>query len=171
MINAETVLPVMEQLSACLCTELDDAGNPTCFCGVLPGSEVVLDHCSPCDGGRCGQAWVRMATSFPSIAFPAPDEGVNSGQCGSPLAFTLEVGVVRCAPQPDGTGTPPGEQAQLDAAVRQMEDWGAMVRAIECCSASGREYVLGVYEPVSAGDCVGGTWLVTFAAFPEEMVS
>lgn len=165
MITGDTFLNTMRALADCVCEELLAEDAEPCFCGVLGGSDVPLDYCSPC-GDRCGQAWVRLVNIFPSSTFPVADEGaaLNAAGCPPALAFTLEVGVVRCAPQPDSMGNAPTAEAHAAAVEAQMRDAAAVARAIECCIGIDHEYSLGSYEPVSAGDCLGGTWTVTFPA-------
>jgi hypothetical protein len=90
------VYPKMIELAACLSTELAAAGLPDlCFIGVLPGQQVALDSCGGCgESGKCGQAWVRLITAYPSTTFPGPAE---SPKISTLLAYSLEVAVMRCA--------------------------------------------------------------------------
>src|SRR5687768_7235763 len=101
MLREDTIAyPVIVALSGCLATELTAQGGPElCYVGPIAGP-LVLDFCGSgsCDGTGCGgQAWVRLVDVFPSAQFPALD--TIGSNCRSPLAFTLEVGVARCAPQ------------------------------------------------------------------------
>jgi hypothetical protein len=163
-----TVYPVMVQLSACLCTEIQASGLPNpCFCGVLPGSSVVLDFCGDgkCGGTCGGQAWVRPVDMYPSAQFPVAD--VNPTNCNSPLAFRLEVGIARCMPMGTNSAvggyTPPTLEQQLDAARLQMADMAAIRRAIQCCMAANDnlDYVLESYTPlIPQGGCGGGAFTV-----------
>lgn len=165
------VYPIMIALSACLCTELEASGlGGACFCGVIPGSQVILDVCSSCGKDKAcpGQAWVRMVSAYPSSNFPNADQAPAT--CLAPIAYNLEVGVARCFPQGKSnaiTGfTPPTMVEQLDATRLQMADMAAMKRAIQCCMATQRDgdltYSLGQYNPMTiGGGCGGGTWSVT----------
>lgn len=157
-----TVYPTMLELAGCLCVELAASGLPEpCTCSVLPGGDVAFDHCTECSDDKCGQAWVRLTNAFPSQQLPEPDV---TGTCASRLAYTLEVGVVRCAPMPDSAGNPPSVDEQLAAVRLQMADMAAMRRAIACCLAGNqdRDYILEPYLPYpTLGGCVGGAWTVT----------
>ena len=153
--------PRMVELAACLCTELTASGLPdVCFCGVLPGAMVALDTCGGCGAtGKCGQAWVRLVSVFPSNNFPNPD---SAPTCASLLAFELEIGVMRCAPAMDSRGNPPTVAQQLDAVRLQTADMLAMRRAVACCmGGTDNAYFLGTYSPYGPqGGCVGGSWTV-----------
>ena len=161
-----TIYPIMVQMSACLCTEIDDSGLPTpCSCGLMVG-ELVLDYCSSCKDGKCGgQAWVRLIDAYPSVNFPLP--ALDNNNCTYPLAFNLEVGIVRCKPLGTANGVrgynPPSIEQQVKAIRLQTADIAAMRRAINCCLAgSGREYVIQNYSPVPQdADCLGGAFQVT----------
>lgn len=162
----------MVQLAACLCTTLEERGLPsTCQCSVVPGPLAIMDYCGSCgkgtNGEKCGgQAWVRLVTEYPSTSFPTSDTTANN--CGSTMAYTLEVGIARC--QPTGkansiTGvTPPTMEELVEATRLQMADKAAMRAAIACCLDDDDKdltYVLTGYTPTGAGDCGGGAWAVT----------
>lgn len=155
--------PVLIQLADCLCTELVTAGlPPTCICAPFPGEAVATDYVNQDQG----MAWVRLASMFPSSAFPAQD-GTASG-CLMPMAAQLEVGVLYCAPVTQGRSnrTPPGLSAMFDSTRLQMAAMAAMLRAIECClgAANRKSVALGAYAPLGPdGGVVGGTWTVTVA--------
>lgn len=151
-----TVAVRMAALVDCLCAELDPG---VCYCGPFAGGDTPIDHCEGCDGGLCGQAWVRLVQGYPSSAFPDPD---TSGNCAMPLAYEWEVGVARCAPTLHEDGSPPDRDENLGAAVQQYVDMTAMHRAIACCfGADDVDYVLGTYTPaVVLGGCNVATWQV-----------
>jgi hypothetical protein len=162
------VYPLMIDLAACLCTEIQQSGLPEpCQCGVMPGGDAILDYCGECDGDGCGgQAWVRLSGAFPSTRFPAVQDAAAS--CVTPLAFVIEVGIARCAPV--GTVStvqgfaPPTLEQQIEAVRLQTADMSAMKRAVSCClenKYSDLTYTLGVYTPISGGDCNAGTWLIS----------
>lgn len=157
------VYPRLVDLATCVCEELNASGLPqTCFCGVIPGGLAAFDYCT-CQGA-CGQAWTRLVTAYPSVNFPNQS---LSATCDQPLAFVIEVGIVRCAPVSNKDGVPPSVSAQLEATRLQMADMAAMVRAIKCCMGHDEDdedldYALGVYTPTPpGGGCLGGTWSVT----------
>lgn len=164
------IYPKMVQIAGCLCSELEAAGISTCFCGVLPGGEAVLDFCGGedggCDAAGCGgQAWVRLTQAYPSTSFPDPD--VVASNCNGGITFELEVGFSHCAPMPDSDGTPPTVGEQLEAVRIQMAGMAAMRRAISCCWGNRDdepEFLLGAYtpQPVSGG-CISATWSVLVA--------
>jgi len=155
------VWPKLVDLATCLCNELADSGLPApCFCGVMPGASVALDYATNC-GDNCGMAWVRAVSVFPSTNFPSLDTGFT--RCNYPLAFTAEVGVIRCMEVP-ADGEPPSLASLLASAQLQLADMAAMRRAIVCCSTSG-DVVLGAYTPTGPqGGVVGGSWLVSLPA-------
>lgn len=158
------VWPVLISLAECLCQQITDSGLPEpCFCGIYPGQQVPFDYCDGCEDGKCGQAWVRLSQTYLSKIFPAPDP---EGTCIAPLAFVVEVGIIRCAPVADENGNPPSMADQLDTALLQVNDMMAMRRAIMCCTQAfkHRRHVLQNYTPVGPlGGCVGGGWLVVFS--------
>src|SRR5262245_57213126 len=92
-------------LADCVCTELT-AIHPLCWCGVGPGAEGSWEYCGECPDSSCGMGWVRLATVFPYDFFPQP---VIDDRCTKPLAAAIEVGALRCLPQPaDGSILDPG---------------------------------------------------------------
>lgn len=153
---------VMLDLQACLCDALlTHGGGPVCQCSVVAGSEVAYDFCSGCGSDTCGQAWVRLDNAFPSSSLPDPD---SEARCTAPVAYSLEVGVLRCAPLPDDQGSPPDAGQHLDAALLVAQDMQAMLRAMQCCLDRSVQHVLGQYTPIGpAGGCVGGAWTVVVA--------
>lgn len=153
------IWPTLVQLSVCLTQTITDAGLPVpAFLGILPGSMIAADYCGD---EECGQAWVRLATVYPSQNFPNPDDSAVEPQ--SYLAYSIEVGILRCAPMPADDGTPPSVAEQLESARLQMADMSAIRRAIQCClDQLERPYLLGSYDPIGPeGGCVGGSWSFT----------
>lgn len=154
-----SIFPILSELSACLCAELSVDGPP-CFCGVTAGSppEVPLDDCENCAAG-----YVRLDTAFPSTqSFPEPDAQAN---CRSVMAFSVTVGIVRCAPMGEG-GEPPTPEELAEFARDIFADMAAIRRSIRCCLTDDKfediEYVLGTYTmlPVQGG-VGGGEWSLT----------
>ena len=163
------VYPLMVELAACLCSELETSGLPsTCQCAVVPGPMAVLDACGACKAkeAKCGgQAWVRLDRAYPSADFPTPDQ--EGATCVSPLVYAVEVGLARCTPVGKAnnvTGyTPPSVEQYIDAVRLQTADMQAMRRAIQCCLRGGpwsdNSFSLGQYVPITpAADCGGGVW-------------
>lgn len=154
-----------EQLRECLCTELDAVSAPVNCCCHLPGQVVVWDSCDP------GQAWVRVVRvymaggRFPAAATPT-DLGACGGQGG--WAVTLELGVLRCMPQPDERGNLPSCEDYSAVARLVDADAHAMRRAVLCCDWRGTclqgdgQMAVGEWLPLGPqGTCVGGTMTVT----------
>lgn len=162
------IYPLMVDLVACLCTEITESGLPEpCQCSLMPGPDAILDYCGACDEVGCGgQAWVRLAGAYPSRLFPSIDE--VSISCESPIAYQIEIGIVRCTPVGTASAvsgyTAPTLEEQVQAVRIQTADMSAMRRAIACCLTSKYDdltYTLGAYTPMAGGDCNGGIWLVT----------
>lgn len=146
------IYPLMLELQACLC---DAIGVEPCFCGIVVGSEIPMDF-DGCE--NCLSAYVRLDSANPSTEqFPQPDQ---RAQCGTLWAFTLAVGIARCAPVfGDDLGNAPTE-ADINAfSATLLADMSAIVRAISCCFAEKFEdanYVLGPYTPFPPAGGVGG---------------
>lgn len=153
---------VLDELLGCLCAALAQTpkGAP-CFCGMVGGRQAIADQCG-CDKDACGMAWVRVERIYGyegSVATPA-----RLPRCATPLAAVIEVGVYRCIPTADGSGSGPSAVQQIDQVLGQVADAGAMAAAIKCCTAiTTRDHVLGTYLPRDSGDCGGGVWPVTVA--------
>lgn len=147
------VIGALADLADCVCTELAaSGGGETCWCGLYPGALVSWDYCGECSAGRCGMGYVRLAEVFPYTVFPQQELDLR---CTRPLAWTVEVGALRCLPQPPD-GSPLDPVAMADIAVIQALDASALYRAVKCC---GTEAAVEVYQPVGPqGGCVGGFW-------------
>lgn len=148
------VAEVLDELATCLCAQIEvDGLPPTCFCGVLPGAEVALEYMGDCSGA-CGQAWVRLATSYPSVSIGVPLDRANN--CAAGIGLEIELGVMRCLDVGDGPEPPP-PALMADAALLQSSDMMAMYRAVACCRRS-KDYIIGQYTPLGPeGGVVGGT--------------
>jgi hypothetical protein len=175
------VVPVMDDpiawcladgLRACFCDQLAQVSAPVGCCCLWPGQEVAWDDCTP------GQAWVRVVQVYPlSNRFPIPDDGLGVGPCGSSggWAVVLELGAIRCMPQPQSNGTLPRCQEYSDTARLVLADAHAMRRAVQCCdwrstctpNADLEEGLLfGAWQPVGPqGGCTGGVMSVTVQAY------
>jgi hypothetical protein len=96
--------------------------------------------------------YVRLAGVFPYSTFPEP---LMDLRCTRPLAWAVEVGALRCVPQPsDGTVLDP--IAMGEVAIIQVLDASALHRAVKCC---GYDVAIETYIPVGpSGGCVGGFW-------------
>lgn len=147
-------------LAECLCAEIGKAGPRTCFCGVVPGSGAVAEYSGNCND-KCGMAWVRLVTIYPSDGVGQQAEAV--GNCYLGTDAIVEVGILRCAAMPDDRGNPPTGYALLQSFEQQTTDALTMQRAIMCCEAiSPKDIILGVYTPQGPlGGMVGGVWQFT----------
>ena len=101
-------------------------------------------HEVPCDA-------LRLVSQ---LTARAPDDDSVRG-CERPLAWAIEVGSLRCFPQPEDGGIVSPED-MTEVAVNQYLDGRALHDAIHCC---GLTTALETYVPVGpAGGCVGGFW-------------
>lgn len=150
------IIAFVSELVYCVCELLTtDGQGPTCWCGVINGDAAPMDNCDGCANGACGMGFVRMGPAFPYSTFPVP---VLDANCVKPLAYTLEVGVVRCYPTMEEDGTMPSPEAIADAAYGLAMDQMALHRAIRCCQG---EATIGQWNTVGpAGNCIMGSWSV-----------
>lgn len=143
---------LLADLSTCVCTELEAATGPLCWCGVWPGDEVSWEGCECHDA--CGMGWARLVGSFPYESFPSPAVDVT---CRLPLAYVVEVGALRCMPTANEDGSIPDPAAVAEAAMRQYADMDALYRALKCCPAD--QIAVEAWVPLGPqGGCVGGGW-------------
>lgn len=148
------VAMAMQQLSECVCEQLETVGaGPTCWCGILPGAAAAWDYCAgECTTDRCGIGWVRLVSVFPYGIFPTP---TPDDRCVLPLAWTVEVGALRCMPL-TLDGSPLDPVTMSDVALRQILDARALHWALKCCDLP---VAANVYTPLGPdGGCVGGAW-------------
>lgn len=142
-------------LAACMCEQITDSGLPeTCFCGIVPGDQVLAAYAGDC-AKKCGMAWVRLVAVYPATGVGIPNEQPHN--CGYGLGVTVEMGMLRCAHT--GTAERPASPAeQMMDAKLQVADMLAMRRAIACCTGSG-DWALGQYTPTGPqGGLLGGVW-------------
>lgn len=161
LVEEDRIYPKMIEVIAALHSESERRGLPSlCFLGILPFGPPMLD-CGECDEGECnGQGWVRLASAFGAVDFPNQDS--LPGACNGPLAYQLEIGIIRCAsPFTEGeTGEARTVAESLAFARVQMADMAAM-RAVFCRVFDKRDLVIGEYTPANGGGCGGGSWLIT----------
>jgi hypothetical protein len=152
---------VLAELSDCLCVSLETVGaGPTCFCGVVGGESPAWDYCGECQGDKCGMGYITVQSVFPSSQFPEADPLT---QCAAPFAAAITIGALRCYPSMSENGDLPTEDEMLEAFLATNADMGAMLEAIQCCSAL-EEYALGAWSPLGpTGGCAGGEWTLTVA--------
>lgn len=127
---------VAKALITCFCAELaaNFITDPTLTmpgrCCLRAGVDTILEVDERGIDRCCvGEGYVKIVDTYPSSAFPVPDEFV-AGPCqGRRFTVALELGVIRCVPI-----DPSCEQA--DFAVRRIAaDGEAAFRSI-CCWAT-----------------------------------
>jgi hypothetical protein len=133
--------------------------------GIVNG-EIAWDSCE-----KCGQLAITEDQVFFSDNFPVPANATPQGNCAAALLcadYTLQL--VRCAPIPDGQGTPPPLDA-LDRSARElMSDAPILMRTTACALAdmvaanSIHDYLVKSAVAVGpAGACVGNQLNFTIA--------
>jgi hypothetical protein len=145
-------------LADCVCNQLAVNGaGPTCWCGLYPGAAVSWEYCGECGSGTCGMGYVRLTGVFPYEVFPVPTVDFH---CAKPIAYSIEVGALRCVPQPsDGHIIEPVAMAEI--VLAQVLDAQALLDGIRCCEL---EVAAERYQPVGPdGGCVGGFWTAYLA--------
>lgn len=160
--------PIFERMAAlatCLCAEIQnpDWGVPdVCFCGVVPGAAALGDYAGDCDT-KCGIAWVRLVSAYPSNSVGAAL--LEPGNCAFGQGLDLEMGVLRCISAGDEFGNPPTPEEYLAAAELQVADLLIMQRALFCCDAiPQRDVILSQYQPIGPeGGLVGGAYTMSMA--------
>ena len=147
------IVLALDDLVTCMCAEVTASGGPLCWCGLWQGETVSWDYCEECSGGACGMGWVRLVTVFPYQEFPVP---AVVARCTLPLAYQIELGVVRCMPTADTDGNLPPPAAIAEAANIALLDAQAMHRAMVCCSPPVIPELYTATGP--QGGCGGGAW-------------
>lgn len=165
----DMVWPIMEAMVACLESQVRCLVKPPQVVAARPGDRIELLLAQNRDECCEGLGWVRNVTTYPSESFPDPDTAATA--CGpSAWAVVLEVGIARCAPVPDGSEIPSGEDwDNTTAAV--MADMAAIIRAVrvfkELSDYEDTLWLVGAWLPLTTeGGCVGGAMQVTISAIP-----
>jgi hypothetical protein len=151
-----SIQEVLVDLAACLCVQNEECGSPDlCFCGVLPAGRMIDMSGTDCD--PAGQGWAQLVTGYPSQQVGRPL--VAPSNCNSSLGFSIDVGIVRAFP----ISAQPMEDAEVvEAQTQQMTDMVMVLKAIMCCqSLKPKDFILGTYTPLLAGDLLGGKWSLT----------
>lgn len=158
--------PIYDRLSAlasCLCAEIlnPDNGVPdVCFCGIVPGEGVPAEYAGDCNT-KCGIAWVRLVSVYPSnqvgVLITEP------GNCAFGLGIDIEMGMLRCIEVGGEDGSPPSAAELLAASQLQVADALLMQRALYCCTAiPQKEVILGTYQSLGPeGGLVGGAYSIS----------
>jgi hypothetical protein len=157
LVEDQDLWPLLVELLNNLHTELGRTGADTVnTCILAPGQQVPWDE-------TCGMGWVRLVSAFPSTVFPSA-EGSYRASCVATLVANVEVGVLRCAPNPEqlpgGELIMPSTAEQYAATRLQLSDMAAVRRAIQNARIDLK--LLGAYSPVGPqGGYVGGSWAVS----------
>lgn len=142
---------------------LAEVQGPFCLASVVGGAAADGIFATRGDGNCGGMLWVRLVNANRSASFPTP---TTANDCAGMLAFPVEVGIARQAPQvlqPTGRQPILPTQAEVRAAAdRQHEDMLGMYRAILKFKDEVEDINLGSYSPIGPeGDVIGGAWTVT----------
>lgn len=152
------ILPVLRHLRTCTATQLGAAGRPVCHFPLFVG-----DHPPPAAGCDCdcefadgvaghGVAWARFVNAV-GAGNTMPSE------CGQALAFTVELGVYRCAPTSDTGDDPVTADVHDPWAEKILADAAALRRAYMCCAwvaDRGLSWRLGAQTVLGPrGGCIG----------------
>lgn len=150
---------IIAALTDCLCeTIAKDGGGAACWCGFYPGQTPSWDYCGECSSRKCGMAYVVLDSMYPSDSLPNPS--LTPQHCGSPLAVTFRVGVLRCVPQMEEDGSLPNEEELLEAGLAIVADAAAIWSVVSCCLDE--DVFVGQYTSLGPeGGCAGGEWTVT----------
>lgn len=153
--------PLLVTLAGCLCTELEQAGLETCFCGVTSGASVDISRVSPENGGM---GWVRLASIVPSMQQAASGGAGGLNLCTPQLSAQIEVGYADCYPI-DADGLALSLEDELDAVRRHMAGAQAAYRAAFCCDwlrNSKRRLSQGSWAPGGPeGGVLWSTWTMS----------
>lgn len=142
---------LLDDLAGCVCAAVN-SDNSLCFCGILVGTAPynVTGECKK----KCGQAWVRLVSAYPSTVLGEAD--LTDNNCGKSLGLDIEIGVMRCFPIKETYKT----EDLLAVSDKQVADMLAMRQAILCCDFEA-DVILGEYTPLGPegeGGHVGGVW-------------
>lgn len=110
----------------------------------------------------CGpMVWVRLVNRFRTKTFPAPAEYAD---CGMRRAVTVEAGVARCSPLPDGHSDLDRAALEAEAAVQWDDSWrmdSALCRVLRRAPEMGfLNSAVGIGEPYGPEGMVVA-WLQT----------
>ena len=151
------VWPILTGLKTCLTYWLGQATRPVCHAAVhFNGNLPPMDACDcTCPNGGHGQAWVRMVT------LNAASGAQSMPQCVNGLFdLTVEVGIYRCTPVPEGQDPLPVETIETHAAGMYC-DAAVLRRAVRCCHYLDQRHIEPVITTENAhgpmGGCVGVT--------------
>lgn len=127
------VLPLAQQLLACLCAQVQLQPNPPQNCCYRVGVEIAHDAGLWTDQCCEGIAYVALGDTFPSSAsFPEQDIVRQATAHCSPVSWAqyFKVGIIRCAPA--GGEDPPTCDDWNTAFTQNVYD-GLSLRRTQCC--------------------------------------
>lgn len=134
----------------------DGTRESLCEMMLLHGETMIVDYGLESCGGM---GWIRLVSSNPTSTFPNPPA---TGTCAMDQAFTMEMGVIRPAPQPttfQKRVTLPSADQQGAATSLALDDMAAMKRALKALESEMENFNLGSYTPMGPQDgTTGGTW-------------
>lgn len=160
------IWPVLTALAECATAQLvKDGLEPITHVSIQPGNTGVLDYVGM-PTGFCGEIVININQGYPVAPFPNQAAGAT---CASEMAYEVQLGIFRCAPQPKGSKQAmkmPTSAEQVNAARVAMADMSSMRRAIACCmQKTGRQYNLRAFQSYGPqGNVVGGNWTVIVGA-------
>lgn len=168
LLDSNLVFTRLSALATCLCAQITDPVNgvpDVCFCGIVPGEQATALYADGDCADRCGMAWVRLVSLYPSVSIGVLDP--TPGNCGSSIGVDVELGIMRCISVGDERGNPPTPDELLAATQLQIADSLVMQRAVLCCDAiPPSEVILSNYTPLGpAGGLVGGMWTLSMGVF------
>lgn len=123
------VTPILEALRSCAAANLGACRRPVCrFPIVFNGGHPPADACTcTCPDGD-GQAWVRM------VSLNRAASTTNVAQCFNQIYdLTVELGLYRCAPTPQGNQAAVPERTETEHAHGMLLDAYALRAAGLCC--------------------------------------
>jgi hypothetical protein len=146
-------------LAACLCAQIQDPENgvpDVCFCGIVPGEAIPVEYAGDCND-KCGIAWVRMTSLYPSNMVGVA--AVEPGNCGFGLGADVEIGILRCISVGDQQEGPTPTEL-VEAAQLAVADALLIQKAVYCCEGVlTRDVVLGLYTAIGPeGGLIGGAY-------------
>lgn len=142
---------LLDAIQTCWCAILaDSAGGAPEACCVTAGAPSVAACCG-------GFAWVRLVSAYPSVGFPTP---MNKPQncIIDTWALKVEVGILRCAPEPCDVLSNTCCTSEEEAAVIMLDDFRQMRKlwTCGCIGLSQSEIIMGDLRAFGPqGGCVG----------------
>lgn len=169
LVQAQRIKAMMGALIGHYEDVLTEAGirDQLCALSIYPGIGVPFDYAADSEDCSGGMGWIRMFSSFPSNLYPTPENSLR-GSCTAPLAFMVEIGLVRPAGVLDtdlGGVTIPSPEEEFDLSMALIDDMMLMKEAVTRTKATYSDIILGAWTPSGPdGGAVGGVWTLTLSA-------